>query len=205
MGWGQRTGLRARLFGNVIDNVLFAAHCPVAVTRLLESPTKFQRILVPVENLTGQAIRPLRFALMLAAANGAQVTLLHVSDRRATASKIAWTRSQLSLLISKLALPNQPEIEVIPHENIAKAIVQAAQKYDLVVLRSQRRDFAGESLHQRNHAGALVIGDVTTEVIQQLSGSIVMLGEPQPKKAVFQEQSKKRTWGQGDLETKGHL
>lgn len=209
MGWGQRTGLRARLFGNVIDNVLFAAHCPVAVTRLLESPTKFQRILVPVENLTGQAIRPLRFALMLAAANGSQVTLLHVCDRRASASKIAWTRSQLSLLISKLALPNQPEIEVIPHENIAKAIVQAAQKYDLVVLRtlpasakpSQRRDFTGESLRQRNHAGALVIGDVTTEVIQQLSGSIVMLGEPQPQKAVFE--SRKKTSGQGDLGTKG--
>ncbi len=203
MGWGQRTGLRARLFGNVIDNVLFAAHCPVAVTRLLESPTKFQRILVPVENLTGQAIRPVRFALMLAAANGSQVTLLHVCDRRATASKIAWMRSQLSLLISKLALPSQPEIEIVPHDNIAKAIVQAAQKYDLVVLRSQRRDFTGDSLRQRNHAGALVIGDVTTELIQQLSGSIVMLGEPQQqKKAVF-EQPRKRIWGQGELGTGG--
>lgn len=180
MGWGKRTGLRARLFGNVIDSVIRASHCPVAVTRLIDSPTKIQRILVPVENLTAQAMRPpLRFALMVAAANQAQVTLLHVSDRRASASKIAWTRSQLSLQISKLALPIQPEIQVTANENVARAILQAARDYDLVVLRAPSRVFAGESRQQRNRAGALVIGDVTTQLIEQLTGSIVMLGEPQ--------------------------
>ncbi|WP_371681658.1 universal stress protein [Chroococcidiopsis sp. TS-821] len=40
MGWGKRTGFRARLFSNVIDSVLWTSHCPVAVTRLLESSTK---------------------------------------------------------------------------------------------------------------------------------------------------------------------
>jgi Kef-type K+ transport system membrane component KefB/nucleotide-binding universal stress UspA family protein len=197
MGWGKRAGLRARLFGNVIDSVLWASHCPVAVTRLVDSPTKIQRILVPVENLTAQAMRPIRFALMVAAANQAQITLLHVSDRRSSASKIAWTRSQLSLQISKLALPNQPEIQVTPHENVAKAILMAARNYDLVVLRSPSRIFAGESLRQRNRAGALAIGDVTTQLIEQLTGSIVMLGEPQrTHTAVFREQSRQREQGE---------
>lgn len=58
MGWGKRTGLRARLFGNVIDNVLWSSHCPVAVTRLVESPKKIQRILVPVENLITPTLQP---------------------------------------------------------------------------------------------------------------------------------------------------
>jgi len=178
MGWGKRTGLRARLFGNVIDGVLWASHCPVAVTRLLDSPTKIQRILVPVENLTAQALQPLRFALMVADSKTVQVTLLHICNRRSSASKIAWTRSQLSLLVSKLALLNQPEIQITPHENVAQAILLAARSYDLVVLRS-RRFSSGESLQQRNRAGAIVSSDVTTQLVTALTGSIVLLTEPQ--------------------------
>lgn len=64
----------------MIDSVLFASHCLGAVTRLLESPTKIQRILVSLEvNNLG------RFAVMVAAANQTQVTLIYVSD----ATKIA--------------------------------------------------------------------------------------------------------------------
>ncbi len=178
MGWGKRSGLRTRLFGNLIGNVIWASHCPVAVTRLQDSPTKIQRILVPVETLTAQVLRPLRFALMLAKTNQAQVTLLHICDRRASASKIAWTRSQLSLLVSKLALPNQLEVQVTPHANVAQALLLAAREYDLVVLRS-RSFFVGESLQQRNLAGSLAIGDVNTQLIAALTGSIIMIAEPQ--------------------------
>lgn len=170
MGWGKRTGFRARLFGNVIDSVLWASHCPVAVTRLLESPTKVQRILVPVQNFTPEALRPLRFALLLATAIGAQVTLLNVCDRRIKPSSIAWNKSNIELLLSKLALPQPPIVEVVPHENVAQAITTAAKKYDLVVLRSIQR---------RTSAGGLAVSDLTSQLVAQLSGSIVLLGEPQ--------------------------
>lgn len=170
MGWGKRTGIRARLFGNVIDSVLWTSHCPVAVTRLLESPTKLERILVPVQALTLEAIQPLRFAHILAAAVGAQVTLLYICDRRASTNKVAWTQSQISLLVSKLALPNPPFIQVTPHENTAQAIVAAARNHDLVILRSIQR---------RTSAGGLAVGDLTSQLVAALSGSIVMLGEPQ--------------------------
>ncbi|MFN6470326.1 MAG: cation:proton antiporter [Nostoc sp. SerVER01] len=170
MGWGKRTGLRALLFGNVIDGVLWAAHCPVAVTRLVESPKKIQRILVPVENLTAPILQPVQFAQMLAQANQSHVTVLNVCDRRTSSSKIASRRSHLSLLISKLALPNAPEIQIIAHENVAQAILQAARLYDLVVL---------PFIRNRTSPGGLAISDVTTELARQLTCSIVMLGEPQ--------------------------
>ncbi|MDZ8188840.1 MAG: cation:proton antiporter [Nostoc sp. ChiSLP02] len=170
MGWGKRTGLRALLFGNVIDGVLWAAHCPVAVTRLVESPKKIQRILVPVENLTAPILQPVQFAQMLAEANQSHVTVLNVCDRRTSSSKIAWRRSHLSLLVSKLALPNTPEIQIIAHENVAQAILQAARLYDLVVL---------PFIRNRTSPGGLAISDVTTELARQLTCSIVMLGEPQ--------------------------
>ena len=176
MGWGKRTGLRARLFGNVIDSVFWASHCPVAVMRLLDSPTKVQRILVPIENLTPQAMRQLWFAKLLATANQAQVTVLHVCDRRTSSSKMAWMRSQIGLMVAKFDLPTEPEIQVMPHENIAQAILQAAAASDLVVLRSVRR---------RTSAGGLVIGDLNAQLVTELTCSIVMLAEPQQTNQTF--------------------
>lgn len=170
MGWGKRTGLKARLFGNVIDNVLWASHCPVAVTRLMESPNKIQRILVPVENLITPSLQPVEFAQILAEANQAQVTVLNVCDRRTSSSKIAWRRAQLGLLVSKLALANPPEIQIIAHESVAQAILQAARLYDLVVL---------PFIRSRTSPGGLAISDVTTQLAKQLTCSIIMLGEPQ--------------------------
>ncbi|BAY13532.1 cation:proton antiporter domain-containing protein [Calothrix sp. NIES-2098] len=175
MGWGKRTGLRARLFGNVIDNVLWASHCPVAVTRLVDSPKKIQRILVPIENLMAPTLQPVHFAQMLADSNQAQVTVLNVCERRTSSSKIAARRSHLALLVAKLALPNPPEIQIIAHENVAQAILQAARLYDLVVL---------PFIRNRTSPGGLAISDVTTQLASQLTCSIVMLGEPQRMQTV---------------------
>ncbi len=170
MGWGKRTGLKARLFGNVIDNVLWSSHCPVAVTRLVDSPSKIQRILVPLENLTPPSLQSVQFAQILAEANQAQVTLLNVCERRTSSNKIAWRRSQLSLTVSKLGTPNPPEIQIIAHENTAQAILQAARLFDLVVL---------PFIRNRTSPDRLAISDVTTQLANQLTCSIVMLGEPQ--------------------------
>ncbi len=169
MGWGKRTGFKARLFGNVIDGVLWASHCPVAVTRLVESPSKIQRILVPIENLTAPILQPVQLAQILASANQAQVTVLNVCDRRTSSNKISWRRSQLSLCISKLGFSNPPEVQIIAHENVAQAILQAARLYDLVVL---------PFIRNRTIPGGLAISDVTTQLASQLTCSIIMLGEP---------------------------
>lgn len=169
MGWSNASSFRARLFGNVIDGVLWASHCPVAITRLLDSPSKIQRILVPVENLTNQAVRLIRFTKILAEANQAQLTLLNVCDRRTSDTKIAWTTSQMNLLVEKW-IPNiNTDIQVIANDDIVKTVLHASQLSDLVVLRSER---------QRT-AGGLAMSNITTEIVQHLSCSFVLLGEPQ--------------------------
>jgi nucleotide-binding universal stress UspA family protein len=181
VGWAKRNGWKARLIGNLIDGVFWTSHCPVAVTRLVDSPHKIQRILVPLENLTLPALQPLEFAQMLAEANQAQVTVLNMCDRHISSSKIAIRRSQLSSVISQLARQNPPEIQIIAHENATQAILQAARLYDLVVL-----PFI------RNHTipGGSVMNDITTQLARQLTCSIVMVGEPQrtpmPTTAQFQ-------------------
>lgn len=171
LGLSEKMAWSARLFGSVTNSVLWAAHCPVAVTRLLDSPFSIQRILVPVENLTPSAMHPLQFAQILAQRNQAQITLLHVCEIRAPQSKIAWTNSQLKLMVSK-QMPQNPtvEIQTLPAHDVISAIVETAKSYDLVVLQSQRR---------RLGADGLAIGEVMTPLVQQLTCSVVLLGEPQ--------------------------
>ncbi|WP_042466080.1 cation:proton antiporter [Anabaena sp. PCC 7938] len=220
MGWGNRTGLRARLLGNVIDNVLWSAHCPVAVARLVESPKRIQRILVPIENLINPTLTALKFVQTLADANQSQVTVLNVcvnlpvwdslyslshnysgqskpeqsiskekqtdpSDRHTRSSQIAarrlreahcQRRSYLTQLVSQLAVPNPPEIQIITHENVTQAILQAARLYDLVVL---------PYIRNRTSPGGLAMDDVTNQLAKQLTCSIIILGEPQHNHKLF--------------------
>lgn len=182
MGWGKMTGFRARLFGNVIDSVLWASHCPVAVTRLLTAPTTIRRILVPVENVTLQAVRVLRFAEILATANQAEVTLLHIRSRRSAISEER-IEKQLASLVARISSANSPSptIKIVSGEDVARAILQTAESYDLVVLRSVRR---------RLGIGELEISTVTTEIVKQIKCSVVIFGEPQEHYAglLFQQQ-----------------
>ncbi|MEO8892834.1 MAG: universal stress protein, partial [Coleofasciculaceae cyanobacterium] len=170
LGLSRQLGFRARLFGNITESVLWSSHCVVAVTRLLDSPLKIKRILIPVENLSPWALRPLRFAQIIADVNQAEVTLLHVCNPRTPKSKIAWTQAQLEIMASKIEAATLPIIQIMPHDNVMQAILSSAQAHDLVVLRSLRRQVGGDGLIQ---------GSLTTPIVQQLTCSVVLLGEPQ--------------------------
>ena len=168
IGWSRAAGLRIRLFGNLINSVFWSSHCPVAVTRLLTSPATFQKILVPVGDLTAQTIGVIRFAQILANANQAEVVLLHVYSRRTPQIKVENFELQLSSIASITKLKIMTNIQAIKGENVAKEILCKAQEFDLVVLRSVR---------YRTSAG-LAVSEVTTQLIKELKTSIVLLGEP---------------------------
>jgi Kef-type K+ transport system membrane component KefB/nucleotide-binding universal stress UspA family protein len=168
MGWSETRGLRARLFGNVIDSVFWSTHCPVAVMRLLEDPIHLQQILVPVKTITPQALRPVRFAQLLADTNQAQVTLLHVCDRYTTKDQILAFEANLTEVLSKTPSSSLPLVQTIQEEDVAQGILKTARDYDLVILRSVRR----------RTAGGLAVSDVTTQVLSGLTCSVVLFGEP---------------------------
>lgn len=170
MGWGRRSRLGERLFGSIINHVLWSSHCPVAVTRLLKSPQELRQLLVPIENLTQRSISTLQFAHALSTANQGQITILHVSDRAASENKKAWIQSQLSLLVEKVCPGATVQIQIVPGEDITRTIVEASRFCDLLVLRSSRRPTS---------AGGLVLSSITAQVTQQITCSVVMLGEPQ--------------------------
>lgn len=167
MGWSSTTGLRARLFGTVIDSVFWSSHCPVAVTRLLISPSAVRQILVPIDGLTEQSARTARFAQVLATVNQAQVTLLHVLPRRTSAVQGEQFKVNLSDLIDGNRSPVSFEITVISDDNISAAITRASRSCDLIIL---------HTIRHRTAAG-LEVSNVTSQVIQEVACSFILFGE----------------------------
>jgi Kef-type K+ transport system membrane component KefB/nucleotide-binding universal stress UspA family protein len=168
LGWSANVGLRARLFGNLIDSIFWSSHCPVAVTRLLSSPTEFRKILVPIGDLTRQTISTIRFAQILADANQAEVVLLHISNPRTPQRQVELFKSKILDIASEHKLQVNTNIQTVKGDDIAKSILEEAINFDLVVLRSVRY----------RTAGGLAVSEVTTHVIKGLKSSIILLGEP---------------------------
>ncbi|RMG09681.1 MAG: sodium:proton antiporter [Cyanobacteria bacterium J055] len=168
MGWSPIANLRSRIFGSVIDSVFLSSHCPVAVLRLRQDPMNLKNILVPIENLTRKDLPTVWFARIFADTNSASVTLLHVYNHHASAEQIASYESALSELAARSPLSIEWKIQTLYHPDIARGILNAAGNYDLVVLRSMRR----------RTAGGFAVSDVTTEVLKELNGSVVLFREP---------------------------
>lgn len=168
MGWSSNKSLRALLFGNLIDSVFWSSHCPVAVTRLLISPSQIRQILVPIDGLTEKAWRIIRFAQVLATMNQSSLSVFHVFPRHVPGTQIEQFKSHLSDFITQENSGVRPIIKTVTNDNVATAIIQEAKLYDLIVLNTVRH---------RTTAG-LVVSDITTQVIRELSCSLVLFGEP---------------------------
>jgi nucleotide-binding universal stress UspA family protein len=167
MGWSSTTGLRARLFGSVIDSVFWSSHCPVAVTRLLDSPSAVRQILVPVDGLTEQSARTAQFAQALATINQAQVTLLHVFPRRIPLEQVEQFKTRLVDYIIRSSSTPAIEIKILMDDNVATAIIQEAKNFDLIIL---------HTIRHRTAAG-LEVSNITSQVVQEATCSFVLFGE----------------------------
>ncbi|MFS8868300.1 cation:proton antiporter [Synechococcus sp. H65.1] len=169
MGWSDPTRLRARLFGSVINSVLWAAHCPVAVARLLQPPHKLRRILVALENFRSQSAQAVRLAQILAAANQGEITLLHICPGGTPESDRQWLEAQLLSLAQQPDVGYPVQVKVLASDDVAKKLLQEAQGFDLVVLPFFRR---------RHPSGSLSFSDTTTRLLERLTCSLLMVGEP---------------------------
>ena len=168
MEYPPKQGLRARLFGNLIEQVLWSAHCPVAIMRLLVEPVSIRRILVPIKNFSPQTLRTVKFAKLLAETNQGEVTLLHVCPSQTPAENKDLFKSQCLEIVEEWYSQLPYRVKILAHDEVAQAILRIAKLSDLVILRSIRR----------RTAGGLAVSNVTTEVVSALNCSLILLGEP---------------------------
>ena len=156
------------LFGSVINNVLWSAHCPVVVARLLESPLQIRRILIPIESFTPIGLRPVRFAQALINKPEMEVTLLHVCPFGTDKERKKLLYKQLESITNQYLPQATVDIRITAQNNFVKETLDASQTHQLVILRSQR---------QRVGVDNLALGANTTPLLQNLNCSIVLLGE----------------------------
>ncbi|MDJ0842726.1 cation:proton antiporter [Crocosphaera sp.] len=168
MGWRENIGLKARLFGTIVDTVFWSSHCPVAVMRLWDNPTNLHRILLPVKNISKATIETIKFAKLFAEANQGTITLLHICDRQTPPQQVTEFKTTLSRLMTEYGLAENAKIKMIIHDAPAQVIIRASHQFDLVILRSFRR----------RTAGGLAVSDITTEVLKKLRCSLVLFGQP---------------------------
>lgn len=168
---------KASALNTVHNAVLWSAHCPVIVARLLSSPTQMRNILFPLETPSPLTIRVLRLAQVIAAANRGEetdsaigkVTLLHVHSPFSTQTYREKMRMQLQSLVTELPAANcQIEIVTVVKDHWISEVVQRAQAYDLVIVRSQRR----------RASSGLSLGVSTQPLLDRLTGSVLLVGEP---------------------------
>lgn len=153
--------------GGIQDDVMAISHCLVVIARLLKSPTRFQDILLPIESPSPAALRVLRLAQVLAIANRGKITLLHVCSPRVSDLERSQIREQLEQLVAHLpAAACRIQIQVVAGETPASVIAQAAERFDLVVLRSQR------------HRVGMSIQHHTSRLLEKLSSSVIWVSEP---------------------------
>ncbi len=171
MGLSDRSfNLKVQLFGDLIEKVLWASHCPVAIVRMVGSPQNIQSILIPIKDFSASEAHKVELSIAIAHANEATITLLHVLPVRPSTNRIRWMSEKLMRLAGDAAETVKIVPSVIHHNDAAKAILTEALHYDLVVTRTRRR---------RTSSGGLEIGDIPSRLVQQLKCSLILFGEPQ--------------------------
>jgi Kef-type K+ transport system membrane component KefB/nucleotide-binding universal stress UspA family protein len=182
MGVTAPSRLGRWLFGDLVDATCRQVPCPVVVARLLSEPRQWQRLLVPVKDLTAGALEQFQLAERLAAALGAGITLLHLHDPRLSGPARAQLRRDLerwrpgsATLDDRPGSGNDPvnalpvNVELHPNHGVETAILRQASRHDLVILRSQRRLVAGLPIPA---------SDLTNRLVQRLGGSTLVISDP---------------------------
>ena len=168
LGFSSLTGFRSRFFNSVTDSILWSAHCPVAVARLLDSPLAIKRILVPVESINPVGLRPVRFVKSLIVDKETEITLLHVCPSGTPKERKVQLHSRLEAIATRFLGEATVDVKVTAQNNSVREILNASRTHELVILRSQR---------QRVGVDSLALSPTTKPLLENLNCSIILLGE----------------------------
>lgn len=142
MGYGDIATLQARFLGSITEQVFRYSPVPVAVMRFQRAPLELQRVIVPLWDLRPYLQTQLQFAFRLAVAIQTSVTILYVCPPSATTAEQQSSRQYLQSLLAATSsqveeVKLKSDIKVIPHADIATAVLQATQSGDIAVLQGQ--------------------------------------------------------------------
>ena len=167
LGFSNTNNFSSRLLGSVTNTVLWSAHCSVAIARLLDSPLKIKRILVPVESINTVGLRPVQISQTLIGKE-TEITLLHACPSQTSKERKAMLHKRLEVVAERFFPNVTVDVRVTAQNNYVRAILNASKHCELVILRSQR---------QRVGVNSLTLGATTEPLLNNLNCSVILLGE----------------------------
>ncbi len=168
MGWRETTSLQSRLFGTTIDRLLWVSRCPVAVTRLLESPQFIQYIWVLLDHFIDPAILPVWFACTFSSTNPIPMHILLTCPVGTPAQIEQSMRDRLAQLCSEFPSSVVEMVSFVPPGAGIEHIIKNSSPGHLVIWHSQRYPTMTGSTPD----------DRTAEMLARLQCSIAILTEP---------------------------
>lgn len=179
MGYGDITTLQARLLGNIIDQVFRTSPCPVAVMRLLASPSSLTHILVPIWDILPHTLGMIAFARALAIANQGSVTVLSLFSPSISQAKQDEYRHQLTQHFHCQEEESLEKQNLTPGKTVLKFKAIASPDFTTVILRTaQHFDLVVLNATDIHPTRGLLTHDSATPIIQHLNRSMVLFSSP---------------------------
>ncbi len=155
-----RTGLERLVRGSVAERVLRGAKAPVLLVNPFTAPSRFHRILVPLDG-SSLAASILPLAAKVARTHGAEVVLFHAVERGESGGEALVTRSEAQELLERYArFFKGVKVRIVLAGKLAPVaeILHAIEttKADLVVL----------STHGRTGLSRWILGSVAEQVLR---------------------------------------
>jgi len=170
MGYGDITTLQARLLGNIIDQVFQSSPCPVAVMRLLASPTHLTRILVFLWDTSPDTLRLIAFAQAIAAANQGNIAFKYLISPTLSPDQQEDRGLELRQYLAFEFPDRQPmlNVEAIANTHPTTLILETARNVDLILLNAK-------DIHPGK---GLILNDWATPIIEGLNCSMILFFSP---------------------------
>lgn len=164
LSWQGPIGAQGVSRGSTIDAVMRDAPCDILIMREDTAPSP-GRILVPTAG-GPHAQAATRLALMLAQTLGAQVTLLSVLPRPASARQMEDAQSRIAETLRDIPAEPAPTHKITQAVNVVEGIVQEAQEHDLVLL----------GVSEEGLLDQLVFGSIPLQVTARVPGTAWVQG-----------------------------
>lgn len=132
LGWTQRSTAVPGSLGRVLDAVLNDATCDVLVFSG-QIPERMTSMLIPTAG-GPHAEKALELASQLAAETGARATVLHILSPEASDEQEAEARKRMEEWLEPFKPPASAEGKIVRSDNVVRAVVEEANKADLVLM-----------------------------------------------------------------------
>ncbi len=175
LGWKGHSTNREKIFGTITDAILTHARCDLLLAKFAGSELP-QRFLLPTAG--GEHARCAeQYAAAIARSLGGSLTVCQVVRPDLEKEALTQRQENLAHAVERIQQSNGLQVDslLIPHPNVVQGIVQAAGRFDAVVVGA-----AGRSIYPQ-----ILLGNIPEEIARRVDKTVLVVKHYHPVKALL--------------------